>query len=75
MVLRDLSQVGLLWQEASNETNGIFNRPAFVTMEGFTKVRACPKNFIGAQMLCILRPVVVSDREPKVCRITAESSS
>ena len=75
MVLRDISQVGLLWQEAPDKTNGILHCAAFVTVEGFAKVRAHPKDFVGAHMLCIFRPVVVSDREPKVYRETAESSS
>jgi hypothetical protein len=44
-------------------------------VERFAKVRARPKDFVGAHMFCILRPVVVSDREPEVYRETAESSS
>lgn len=75
MLLRDLSQIGLLWQEASDQTNGIFNRATFVTVERFAKVGAGAKNFVGTHMLCVLRPVIVSDREPKGCRIAAESSS
>jgi len=75
MVLGDISQVGLLWQEAPDKANGILNRAAFVTVERFAEVRACPKNFVGTYMLCILRPVVISDGEPKLCRIAAESSS
>jgi hypothetical protein len=74
MVLRDISQVGLLWQEAPYETNGIFNRPAFVTVERFAEIGRSPKDFVGAQMLCILRPVVISDGEPKLSGIVAESS-
>ncbi len=75
MVLRDISQVGLLWQEAPDKANGIFNRPAFVTVERFAEIGRGPKDFVGVQMLCILRSVVISDREPKLSRIVAESSS
>ena len=75
MVLRDISQVGFLWQEAPYKANGILNRTAFVTVERFAEIGRCPKDFVGAQMLCILRPVVISDGEPKLSRIAAESSS
>jgi hypothetical protein len=74
MVLRDISQVGLLWQEAPHKTNGVFNRPAFVTVERFAEIGRSSKNFVGTHMLCVLRPVVISDGEPKLCRIVAESS-
>ncbi len=74
MILCDLSQVGLFWQEAPDKTNGILDCATFVTVERFAKVRACSKDFVGAHMLRILRPVVVSDREPKVYRETTESS-
>ena len=75
MVLRDISQVGLLWQEAPHKTNGVFNRPAFVTVERFAEIGSSPKDFVGAQMLCVFRPVVISDGEPKLSRIVAKSSS
>jgi hypothetical protein len=44
-------------------------------VERFAKVRAGAKNFVGTHMLCVLRPVIVSDREPKGCGIATESSS
>ena len=75
MVLRNISQVGFLWQEAPHKTNGIFNCPAFVTVERFAEIGRGSKDFVGAQMLCVLRPVVISDGEPKLSRIVAESSS
>lgn len=75
MVLRDISQVGLLWQEAPHKTDGIFNCPAFVTVERFAEIGRGPKDFVSAQVFCILRSVVISDREPKFSRVAAESSS
>jgi len=74
MVLRDGSQIGLLWQEASHKANGILDGPPFVAMEGFAKVGACPEDFIGAHMLCVLGAVVVGNGPPQICRITAEPS-
>jgi len=74
MVLRDISQVGLLWQEAPHKTNGIFNRTALITVERFAEIGRRPEDFIGAHMLCIFRAVIVSDRQPKLCRIAVESS-
>ena len=44
-------------------------------MERFAKVRAGAKNFVGTHMLCVLRSVIVSDREPKGFGIATESSS
>jgi len=64
MVLRDGSQIGLFWQETPYQANGILNGPPFITMERFAEVGACPEDFIGAHMLCVLRAVVVSDGQP-----------
>ena len=75
MILRDISQVGLLGQEASNETNGILHRTPFVAVERFAKVRGGAEDFVGPNMLCVFRPIVVSDREPKRGGIATESSS
>jgi len=75
VVLRDISQVGLFWQEAPDKANGILNRTAFVTVERFAEIGRGPEDIVSTQMFCILRPVVISDGEPKLCRIAAESSS
>jgi len=64
MALRDSSQIGLLWQEAPHQANGILDGSPFVAMERFAEVGACPEDFIGAHMLCVLRAVVVSDGQP-----------
>ena len=74
MALRDSSQIGLLWQEAPHKANGILDGTPFVAMERFAKVGACPEDFIGAHMLCVLGAVVISDGQPQICRIMAESS-
>jgi hypothetical protein len=74
MVLGDISQVSLLWQEAPHKTNSIFDRTAFVTVERFAEVGSGSKDFVSAHMLGILRPVIISDGQPELRRIATESS-
>ena len=72
--MRDRSQIGLLWQEAAHQTDGILHTAAFIAVERFTEVRASAQDVIGAHMLCVLGSVVVSDGSSECRGIAAEPS-
>ena len=55
------SEIGLFWEEASNNTDRIFDGPFFVAVEGLAKIGLRAQDAVGAHMLNILGAVVISN--------------
>jgi hypothetical protein len=58
----NLSNVGLLGQEASDQSDHVFNGSFFPAMIGIAEVRVCAKDFIGTFMFNVFFTVVIGDR-------------
>ena len=57
----DDSEIGLFWEEASNNADCIFDCSFFVTMEGIAKIGLCAQDAVGTHMLNILGSVVIGN--------------